>query len=863
MAQGTTKGVPIDIDGTLASNSDLLVASQKATKTYVDNGLLLKQDVIGYTPVNKAGDTMIGNLILNANPTLSLGAATKDYVDTLINGIDWKQSANAATVSALPTYAVTGSGQILTGTTNGAISSATTDGVTLSDGNRVLVKNETSTLAPNNGIYVVTQAGSGSLPFILTRASDANAPSELSEATLSVSAGTTLSNTQWHCNPASIPVVIGTTSITFAQIGSGVYTAGAGLTLTGNIFSIATNGVTDAMIQSSTNWNTAYTNRITSATSPLSIASNVISISQATNSTNGYLSSTDWSTFNSKQNTITLTTTGTGGLATFVSNTLNIPAYQPLLANPVTGTGVSNEIAYWVSSFEIGNLSVATYPSISELSYVKGVTSSIQTQINGKQNALTLTTTGTSGAATLVGSTLNIPQYAASMAIGGSITSATAGSVLFAGASGVLQQDNANFFWDDTNNRLGIGTNNPTTDLFISRNQNATTSLLISNTTSGTASTSQLQLISDSTSGSFSAFKTSTTYTTYKILVAKDAGFYNGTTGGDFSFLNDFATGKFKWAMGGSSTAQMTLTAAGRLLLGTTTESTYILDVNGTTRLLGSTTFGTLGSGTGMFWDNTNNRLGIGVSSPLIALDVIGGARIGGVAITGNPSVPAGTGPALTEGYYSVGGYAFFQGYNYTTSVYIPVQVDGSFLYLNSNSGGNVGINTATNVPSAQLHISSTTKGFLPPRMTNAQRVAIATPAVGLVAYSTDTTEGAFVNTSLGWQRIATLPVTTTTASTATLTPNVDAADTFTITAQAVALSVANPTGTPINGQKMIIRIEDNGTARAITWSGTQYRASTDLALPTTTIATKTMYLGFIYNSTDTKWDLLAFLNNF
>lgn len=52
-----------------------------------------------------------------------------------------------------------------------------------------------------------------------------------------------------------------------------------------------------------------------------------------------------------------------------------------------------------------------------------------------------------------------------SMAIGGAITSATAGSVLFAGTSGVLQQDNANLFWDDTNNRLGIGTATPSVAL--------------------------------------------------------------------------------------------------------------------------------------------------------------------------------------------------------------------------------------------------------------------------------------------------------------------------------------------------------------------------------------------------------------
>lgn len=53
------------------------------------------------------------------------------------------------------------------------------------------------------------------------------------------------------------------------------------------------------------------------------------------------------------------------------------------------------------------------------------------------------------------------PSGSGGMAIGGSITSATAGSVLFAGTAGVLAQDNANFFWDDTNNRLGVGTNTP------------------------------------------------------------------------------------------------------------------------------------------------------------------------------------------------------------------------------------------------------------------------------------------------------------------------------------------------------------------------------------------------------------------
>jgi hypothetical protein len=103
-----------------------------------------------------------------------------------------------------------------------------------------------------------------------------------------------------------------------------------------------------------------------------------------------------------------------------------------------------------------------------------------------------------------------------------------------------------------------------------------------------------------------------------------------------------------------------------------------------------------VGGATGLNYDVANQRLGIGTASPLTSLDVSGNARIAGVIITGNPAIPAGTGAALTEGYYAVGGYAFFQGYNYTTSAYIPVYVDGSALYLNLNSGGNVGIATTT-----------------------------------------------------------------------------------------------------------------------------------------------------------------------
>lgn len=90
---------------------------------------------------------------------------------------------------------------------------------------------------------------------------------------------------------------------------------------------------------------------------------------------------------------------------------------------------------------------------------------------------------------------------------------------------------------------------------------------------------------------------------------------------------------------------------------------------------------------------------------------------------------------------------------------------------------------------------------------------------------------------------------------------DVSTTDIFVITAQAGALKFNNPSGTPVQGEKLLVRIKDNATARALTYD-TQFRASSDLALPATTVLSKTLYMLFIYNSTDTKWDLLSVLNN-
>jgi hypothetical protein len=96
-------------------------------------------------------------------------------------------------------------------------------------------------------------------------------------------------------------------------------------------------------------------------------------------------------------------------------------------------------------------------------------------------------------------------------------------------------------------------------------------------------------------------------------------------------------------------------------------------------------------------------------------------------------------------------------------------------------------------------------------------------------------------------------------ADAATITPTGDTADQYEVTALAQAATIAAPSGTPTDGQKLVLRIKDNGTARALTWTTTSgaYRA-VGVTLPATTVLSKVLYVGCVYNAQDTFWDVLA-----
>ena len=193
-----------------------------------------------------------------ADPVQAQDAATKNYVDSVAQGLDPKASVVYAT-----TTSIFGSGYTYNNGTSGvgatltasAVGNLTIDGTVVSVGQRVLIKNETGAYTNNttqsaafNGIYVVTTAGSPSAAYVLTRSTDMDQWSEVPNAFTFVEQGTTNSDTGW-VSTANQGGTMGTTSITWTQFsGAGSYSAGNALSLTGTQFNVLWDQTANATI---------------------------------------------------------------------------------------------------------------------------------------------------------------------------------------------------------------------------------------------------------------------------------------------------------------------------------------------------------------------------------------------------------------------------------------------------------------------------------------------------------------------------------------------------------------------------------------------------------------------------------------
>lgn len=180
-----------------------------------------------------ASNARIKNLAEPVNPQ---DAATKNYVDTLAEGLHIHEACHVATPSSLET--ITGGTVTYNNGTDGVgatltLSVAVTviDGHTLNNGDRVLVKNQTPTA--RNGIYTWATGGT-----VLTRAADFNTGAEIAGGDfVFVENGTLYNNTGWV--QVEEVVTVGTDPLVWQQFaGAGTYTAGSGLSLTGSEFSL-------------------------------------------------------------------------------------------------------------------------------------------------------------------------------------------------------------------------------------------------------------------------------------------------------------------------------------------------------------------------------------------------------------------------------------------------------------------------------------------------------------------------------------------------------------------------------------------------------------------------------------------------
>ena len=302
-------------------------------------------------------------------------------------------------------------------------------------------------------------------------------------------------------------------------------------------------------------------------------ATHTFNLPTASATNRGALSSADWTTFNAKQNALTLTTTGTSGAATLVGSTLNIPQYQAAGTYVTSVTGTSPIVS-----------SGGTTPAISitqATTSTNGYLSSTDwNTFNGKQNALTnpVTGTGTSGQVTY-----------------------------FNGTSSVTGSNNLKF--DGTN--LSIG--NPSSPLAQLHVYNASAAATILLQNNSTTDYSEIAVRNDSSTATsyFRQYSTAATGSDFGISRAGLALFFS-------NYATNFAIGTRNGGsliFGTADTERARIDTSGNFGIGTTSPS-YKLDVNGTLRVASSATFsnnvnvnGTLAinSANALYLNNTDN----------------------------------------------------------------------------------------------------------------------------------------------------------------------------------------------------------------------------------------------------------------
>jgi hypothetical protein len=469
--------------------------------------------------------------------------------------------------------------------------------------------------------------------------------------------------------------------------GSGI-TSLNGLTASAQLLAVGTSG-TDFAISSSVDTNT-------------------FNLPTASAINRGALSSADWTTFNSKGNgtvtsvqAITLGTTGTD-LSSSVANGNTVPV---ITLNVPTASAANR-----------GALSSADWSTF-----------------NGKQATLVSgTNIKTINSTSILGSG-NLVVAAA--------PSGVSGAVQFSDGS-ALASDATNFFWDNANDRLGLGTNTPLGILHL-KTAAATTRMVID------GGTSQSKII------------------TYRTNGLQRFGLYTDNTAESGSNVgSDFKIRAYSDAGSLLTTPLFIKRSTGNIGINSTTATSKLV-IKGAGTTSGTSSLNvTDSSDNSILFIRDDGFVGIGTTGPTAALSVTNNQdnSAGGLYNIDVRNLNANGQARINFKEYNVGANRAYITYGNNENI-LRIATTGSAnpIYfgiadapkLVIQSSGNVGIGTLTPVSTAALDVSSTTQGFLPPRMTTGQKNAIATPAAGLMVY--DTTLNKLCVFTTAWETITSL----------------------------------------------------------------------------------------------------------
>ena len=389
-----------------SSNSDAAVNFSAGTKIVF---VTIPKEASVYE--DASGDVLIqGQITVGGNPTAALEVATKQYVDNLVSSaIHIHDAVRVESPTALTvTYDNGTAGVGATLTNAGAQAALSIDGITLSVSDRVLIYTQAD--ATQNGVYTVTDVGSGATNWVMTRATDAdsyepNSNDGLDEGSyFYVQEGDTGAGESYVCSTIGT-ITFGTTDITFAQFSATpTFTGGTNIDITAQTISLTgtvdeTNGGTG---------NNAYT---TGDTLYSSASNTLAKLSGNTTTTKKYLSQTGtgsasqapaWDEINLGTDTagdyiatgavsgvgLSGSASGEGSTFTVTSNATNANTASTIVARDASGNFSAGTITAALS----GNASTATTWQTARSLTLSGDVTGTATGINGSGNIAVTTT---------------------------------------------------------------------------------------------------------------------------------------------------------------------------------------------------------------------------------------------------------------------------------------------------------------------------------------------------------------------------------------------------------------------------------------------------------------------------------------